>query len=188
LLLWLAGFGSALLCLGIGAMAVIEGGLFDVAATTPDSPTEAVALHTAMIRSVQARAASIAAPSRFTPAEVEAGLRDYDSSCTPCHGGPGLAQSAFAHGMTPAPPYILDAPRHWRARELYWIVAHGVKQTSMPAWESVRTDGQIWDIVAFLEAAPDISPRDYARMRVAPRSVRPPPPPAERAAGTRAQL
>ena len=69
--------------------------------------------------------------------------------------------------MTPSPPYLVDAARHWRARELYWIVAHGVKLTAMPAWESIRSDAQIWNIVAFLEAAPYLTPRDYARIRAA---------------------
>ena len=74
----------------------------------------------------------------------------------------------YAHGMTPSPPYIVDAPRRWQARELYWIIAHGVKLTAMPAWQSLRTDAQIWDLVAFLEAAPYLTPRDYDRIRATP--------------------
>jgi mono/diheme cytochrome c family protein len=168
LLLWLSGVVSAAVILGLGALVVVEGGFYDVAASTPDPPAEVVAVHTAMIRSVQTRAVAIKAPPRFTPVQIEAGLRDYDASCAICHGGPGVAQSAFAHGMTPSPPYIVDAARHWRARELYWIVAHGVKMTAMPSWESIRTDAQIWNIVAFLEAAPYLTPREYARIRGAP--------------------
>lgn len=64
-----------------------------------------------------------------------------------------------------APPYLTDAPRHWRARELHGIVGQRVKVTAMPAWTLSRTDQQVWNIVAFLGAAPYLSPRDYAKMR-----------------------
>jgi len=165
LLIWLAGIATAGVCAGAGALVVVEGGLFDATASDPHSPIVAWATHTAMVRSVQLRAASIAAPSRFTQAQIEAGLRDYDWACSSCHGAPGVARAAFADGMTPSPPYILDAPRHWRARELYWIVGQGVKMTAMPAWAPSRTEAQLWNLVAFLEAAPDLSPRDYARIR-----------------------
>ena len=37
--------------------------------------------------------------------------------------------------------------------------------TGMPAWSVAASDGQIWDIVAFLEAMPDMSPQAYQRMR-----------------------
>ena len=78
-LIWLAGLASAAVFGGLGALVVVEGGLYDVAASTPDPPAEAVAVHMAMIRSVQRQAASIKAPLHFTPAQIEAGLRDYDA-------------------------------------------------------------------------------------------------------------
>jgi hypothetical protein len=42
-----------------------------------------------------------------------------------------------------------------------------VKMTAMPAWSAVRTDAEVWDLVAFLETLPYISPPTYARMRAA---------------------
>jgi hypothetical protein len=39
--------------------------------------------------------------------------------------------------------------------------------TALPAWGEVRTDGQLWDLVAFLEALPYLTAADYARMRAA---------------------
>jgi hypothetical protein len=45
------------------------------------------------------------------------------------------------------------------------VVGNGVKMTAMPSWSATRTKGQIWDLVAFLEAMPYLSADDYARMR-----------------------
>jgi mono/diheme cytochrome c family protein len=167
ILIWVAGGVCALVAMAIGALVVIEGGLFNATASTPHIPAVAVAAHTAFIRSVQVRAAGVVAPARFTPAEVSAGFRDYDASCAVCHGGPGIAQARWASAMTPPPPYLEDSARRWRPRELYWIVGQGAKMTAMPAWAELRSDGQLWDLVAFLEVLPYLTAADYARMRAA---------------------
>ncbi|HEY5289366.1 MAG TPA: cytochrome c [Caulobacteraceae bacterium] len=165
LLIWVAGGVCALAAIGIGALVVVEGGLFNATASTPHIPIVAVAAHTAFIRSVEVRAEGIKTPAHFTAVEVKAGFRDYDASCSSCHGAPGVSNAGWAHTMTPPPPYLEDAARRWRPRELYWIVGQGVKMTAMPAWAEVRSKDQVWDLVAFLEALPYLSAADYARMR-----------------------
>jgi len=165
LLIWLSGVAAGLAAMGVGALVVIEGGLFDATASTPHNPIVALATHTAFIRSVPVRAARIQAPARFTPAQMQAGLADYDASCSACHGAPGLSRAYWANAMTPSPPYLSDAARRWRPRELYWIVGQGAKMTAMPAWAESRSDAQLWNLVAFLEAMPLLNPEDYARMR-----------------------
>jgi mono/diheme cytochrome c family protein len=167
ILLWFSGVGAGLLSVGIGALVVIEGGLFNATASTPHSPAVALAAHTAFIRSVEVRARAIEPPSRFTPAEVTAGFRDYDVSCAACHGGPGIPRANWAAGITPTPPFLEDTAQRWRPRELYWIVGQGVKMTAMPAWGEVRSNGQVWDLVAFLEALPYLTKEDYLKLRAA---------------------
>jgi len=165
LIIWLLGVASVLAVMGLGALAVVEGGLFDATASTPDNPIAAVGIHTTFIRSVQVRAAHIQAPASFSPAQVQAGLADYDASCADCHGAPGISRASWANAMTPSPPYLYDAARQWRPRELYWIVGQGARMTAMPAWSESRSSDQLWSLVAFLEAMPYLTPDEYARMR-----------------------
>ena len=162
---WLIGVVCGFAAMGAGALVVIEGGLFNATASTPHIAAVGLAAHTAFIRSVEVRAKGVEAPTRFAPADVTAGFRDYDRSCVACHGAPGVSNASWAHAMTPPPPYLEDAARRWRPRELYWIVGQGVKMTAMPAWAEVRSDAQVWDLVAFLEALPYLTVADYARMR-----------------------
>jgi len=171
LLIFVAGGVCAFGAIGIGAMVVIEGGLFNATASAPHLAVVAVAAHTAFIRSVEVRAAGVKAPARFAPAEITAGFRDYDASCVVCHGAPGIAQARWTSAMTPPPPYLEDAARRWRPRELYWIVGQGAKMTAMPAWAEVRSDGQVWNLVAFLEALPYLTAADYQHMRTEARSA-----------------
>jgi mono/diheme cytochrome c family protein len=165
LLGWVAGGATALVVGVTGALVVIYGGLFDAAASTPHLPIVAWATHSAMKSSVRVRAQGIAAPATFTQAQVLAGLADYDRSCAACHGGPGVARARWAGDMTPTPPYLLDAARRWTPAQLDWIVDNGVKMTAMPAWGEIRSPQQVWDLVAFLEALPNLSRADYARLR-----------------------
>jgi mono/diheme cytochrome c family protein len=171
LVIWLAGAATGLALVGLGAGIVIAGGLFNATASAPHNPAVAVAIHVAFIRSVQVRAADVLAPSRFTVAQVQAGLADYNTSCSGCHGAPGIARAAWANAMEPSPPYLSDTARRWRPRELFWIVGQGVKMTAMPAWAENRSDTQLWNLVAFLEAMPLLSPKDYARMRATTRGI-----------------
>ncbi len=153
-------------CFGAGGLAIVEFGLFDVRASTPHSPLMAWATHTTMIHSVQRQAAGTEAEAP-TPDAVRAGFRLYDTDCVGCHGAPGVGREPWANGMTPSPPFLLDAPRHWSPGQLQFIVANGVKMTAMPAWNAVHSPSQIRSIVAFLEALPYLTAGDYARLRAA---------------------
>jgi mono/diheme cytochrome c family protein len=167
-----AGFALAGVTAGAVGLAVVEFGLFDTSASTPHSPIIAWATHTTMIHATQNRARDVAVPARFTPQQVLAGFRLYDADCVSCHGGPGIDRRPFASGMTPSPPYLLDAPRHWSKAELYVVVGGGVKMTGMPAWSVTMPKDAVWDVVAFLEVLPYLSATDYARLR----AQTPPPP------------
>jgi mono/diheme cytochrome c family protein len=168
---WLVPFlcgGAALIVLGaVGALIAIEAGAYDVRASTPHLPLVAWATHTTMIHAVQRDAAAITPPSMFTPAQTVAGFRLYDRDCVGCHGAPGVAREHWTDGMTPSPPYLVDAPRHWTRAQLYSVVANGVKMTGMPAWNAVQSPDQLWDLVAFLEAQPYLSAHGYVALRAA---------------------
>jgi mono/diheme cytochrome c family protein len=165
---WLA-FGAGAFAAGalaaLGALVVVETGLFDARASTPHDPLTAWVTHTTMIHSVDRQSAVVAPPPAFTPAQTEAGFRIYDADCVACHGAPAVERVAWARGLNPSPPYLLDAARQWSPAELYWIVRDGVKMTAMPAWTETLSDTQVWDCVGFLEALPYLSAADYARMR-----------------------
>jgi mono/diheme cytochrome c family protein len=166
---WLIPFlggGAAVLALGaIGGLVVVETGLFDVRASAPHSAPVAWATHTTMIHAEHRFAAALTPSATLTAAQTLAGFRLYDSDCVGCHGAPGVARYHWTQGMTPSPPYLVDAPRHWTRAELYSIAADGVKMTGMPAWSAVHSPDQLWDIVAFLEAQPYLTARDYAALR-----------------------
>jgi mono/diheme cytochrome c family protein len=174
-LVFIAGGVAAMAAVALVGLAVIETGAFDARASTPHDPLTAWATHTTMIHSVEHGAASVRPPARFGGDEVREGFRLYDRDCVGCHGAPGLARDGWANGLNPSPPYLVDAPRHWTRAQLYWVVRNGVKMTAMPAWSTVHTDPELWDLVAFLEAQPYLSSAQYQRMRLAEQTAARPP-------------
>ena len=57
----------------------------------------------------------------------------------------------LAFGLTPAPANLLAAGRDWPARNIFWVVKHGVKMSGMPAWEFHLRDDELWTLVAFMQ-------------------------------------
>jgi mono/diheme cytochrome c family protein len=165
---FISGGASAFALMGAGALVVVEFGLFDTTATKPHYALVSWGSHATFTHSTRLRARQVSSPpSPFTPAQVQAGAQEYVSDCMMCHGGPGVARARWVRGLTPTPPFLLDAAQRWTRPELFWIVQRGVKMSAMPAWGETRTDAQLWDVVAFLEALPNLSAADFHRMQPA---------------------
>lgn len=158
------GLGAAL----VGA-AVVFGGLYDVASTTQHwQPTYSL-VETAMRQSVRLRARGIAEPPVADEAMALRGAGCFRDKCVQCHGAPGVAQDDIGKSMQPLPGPLVDARRHWRARELYWLTRHGIRMSGMPAWEFRLREEELWELVAFMQRLPDLSAAQYADwMRRAP--------------------
>lgn len=159
--------------LGLGAAvvaaAVVFGGLYDVASTTQHwQPTYSL-VETAMRQSVRLRARDIDEPPLADEAMALRGAGCFRDKCVQCHGAPGVAQDDIGKSMQPLPGPLVDARRHWRARELYWLTRHGIRMSGMPAWEFRLRDEELWELVAFMQRLPDLNATQYADwMRRAP--------------------
>ena len=142
-----------------GAVVFVFSGAYNVAATSQHLQPIHTLLETTMRQSVRLRASSV---KQSAPGEAQRGAACYQSLCVQCHGAPGVAQNDIGKSMQPVPGPLVDALQRWRPRELYWITRHGIKMSGMPAWEHRLDDGQLWDVVAFIERLPTLSPQAYA--------------------------
>lgn len=152
-----------------GVAAFIFSGAYNVAATSPHLQPIYTLLETTMRQSVRLRASGVTEPAPGDTERAQRGVACYQSLCVQCHGAPGVAQNDIGKSMQPVPGPLVDALQRWRPRELYWITRHGIKMSGMPAWEHRLDDGQIWDVVAFIEHLPTLSPQAYAAATTAGR-------------------
>ena len=91
---------------------------------------------------------------------IAEGAEHYAAMCTGCHLAPGMHENEMRPGLNPKPPILASLPSQ-DPREQFWIVKHGLKMTAMPAWGATHTDEEIWNIVAFLQKLPGMSPTRY---------------------------
>ena len=162
-------------------LAILSGGLFiysgfySMGADVPHNKVTYWLLETLRERSIARAAADIQIPSDLNPSErLLSGGADYNDMCAGCHLKPGKKESDFTIGLYPAPPNLTataDAHGHEHGSDTgskeaaiqrqFWIIKHGIKASGMPAWGPTHSDERIWNMVAFLQRLPSLTPDQY---------------------------
>lgn len=159
----LMGVVLGLLLMLAGGLAVVLGGLPNVAAGWRDPPILAWLLHTTYERSVVRRATALAVPAKLDDAaQVLAGARAFDEMCAICHTPPGAQPTIQSAGLNPRPPALSDLAAQRTPAEAFWVIDNGVRLTAMPAFGPTHTEAQLWQLVAFLQHARDLDVAGYA--------------------------
>lgn len=141
------------------AVAVYTGS-FEVAADTPHGRVAYWLLETVRDRSVGARSSAVQVPPLTDPNMIKDGAEHYAEMCTGCHLAPDARDSEIRPGLDPQPPDLTKSPPPSPARA-FWVIKHGIKMTAMPAWGTTHSDAAIWNIVAFLQKLPSMTPEQY---------------------------
>ncbi len=152
-----------ILLLGLAAFAgiFVYAGFYNVGADAPHSGLVYNTLQELRERSIQNRARGIQPPADLaSPRRVAAGAGLYSEMCTGCHLGPGVERSEMSQGLYPQAPELAHGD-DLKAAQQFWVIKHGVKLTAMPAWGKTHSDDLIWDMVAFLQKLPKMSPEQY---------------------------
>jgi mono/diheme cytochrome c family protein len=145
----------------LGATLFVASGEYDIGADDHHLKIVLSLLETLRERSISAHLQGIVVPAPVQdPKRVGAGAQHYAALCVGCHLAPGAGKSEIRTGMYPHPPNLAQEAEHDAART-FWIIKHGIKMSAMPAWGKTLDDAAIWDVVAFLEKLPNMSPDDY---------------------------
>ena len=159
-------FKAALLLLvlaGIGGGVFIYSGSYEIGADVPHAQLVYEALETLRDRSVEKHAADIRVPPLDDPGRIAEGAEHYAAMCTGCHLAPGMNDSEIRPGLYPQPPE-LATQKDENPAEQFWVIKHGIKLTAMPAWGATHDDQAIWNMVAFLQKLPTLTPQQYAQL------------------------
>ncbi len=156
---------TAALIVGIaGAAAFVWSGIYDVSVTTQHLQSVYRLLEYTTYQSVRHHAREGPAPPPDLDTRVARGAACYRAKCLHCHGAAGVAPADTGLAMQPLPGPLLDAGQRFDARELHWIVRHGLKMSGMPAWRYRLADADQWAVVAFVQALPALEPRAQQAM------------------------
>lgn len=156
--------------LGLGAVVLARSGTVNVAATHDYLPGVHWFVTTLSEHSITQHArdavarGDISPPAEVSDDMVRTGAAEYREMCVTCHGAPGVEPSAIGKGLTPEPPDLAHTARERTIAEIYWVVAHGLRHTGMPAFGPTHSADDRWAIAAFVERLGEMSADDYRQL------------------------
>jgi mono/diheme cytochrome c family protein len=159
----LAAIGVIALLALVGGAVFAYTGVYNVAADDPHWDMTSRLLETVRARSIERRAKDVQVPANLADEQmVLKGAGQYSAMCVGCHLAPGLGRSELSRGLYPAPPELAKA--RIDPKLSFTVIKHGIKMSGMPAWGGPHGDQQIWNLVAFVNRLPDLSPSEYQQM------------------------
>jgi mono/diheme cytochrome c family protein len=90
-----------------------------------------------------------------TPDSIAKGKQLFEVECAMCHGQGGHGDATLGQTMyPPAANLTADRTRTKTDGQLFWLIAHGINLTGMPAWGTKygggNSDPDIWNMVAYI--------------------------------------
>ncbi len=161
---------AATLLVVLGGIGFVYSGLYPMGADVPHNTLTYQMLETLRERSIARASDDIEVPADMdSPDRLLAGGADYNDMCVGCHLSPEQKNSDLSLGLYPAPPNLTQVAHEQgdsdeatqQDQRRFWIIKHGIKASGMPAWGPGHDDNRIWNMVAFLERLPTLSPEQY---------------------------
>ncbi|HDZ36712.1 MAG TPA: cytochrome c [Marinobacter sp.] len=145
----------------LALLAVMYTGAFNIATAWEDPALLRWVLVTTRESSIERRAQTVQAPDLDVTNRINNGFHRYREACALCHTPPGGKLSPLAKGLNPEPPDLSKGEDVMSDAEVFWVLKNGIRMTGMPAWSPAYSDQELWDIVAFLKALPDLGTEGY---------------------------
>jgi mono/diheme cytochrome c family protein len=87
-------------------------------------------------------------------AAAGAGQPIYAANCASCHGAEGMGDGPAANSLNPKPKPLATEMNALKDDYLFWRIAEGGAfapfASAMPAWKSILSEDEIWQVIAFL--------------------------------------
>jgi cytochrome c553 len=141
-------------------------GFFNIGASTGHWKITEWFLHLAMRSAVRTYSLAVEVPERLPIEGIQPAAGHFARGCAICHGAPGEPRSPSVLRMLPRPPDLAPEMGAWTDAELFRIVKYGVRFTGMPAWPTQERDDEVWAMVAFLRALPQMDARTYRELAI----------------------
>jgi mono/diheme cytochrome c family protein len=143
--------GASLVVMLVGIL-MIKMGLVPINADVAPSSLERKILPLAVRASV-ARRSSERPGSAVLPTDddLAAGAEIYRGMCAQCHGQLNGRASVLGASFYPPAPQLPGHGTSYTDAEVFWIVKHGIRNTSMPTWRNLLSDENIRQVAAYIK-------------------------------------
>jgi len=142
----------------LAALAITRLGLMPVSADGPHSNLEARIMPAVLHASISRYAPRETNPVLLNEDNLKTGVDTYKAMCTRCHSTPEGKASTYGQSFYPPAPQLPQGMTEYNDSQLFWVIKHGIRNTGMPAWRSILSDEEIWQLVSLLRNSQDLSP------------------------------
>jgi mono/diheme cytochrome c family protein len=154
--------GASLIAM-LSGVVIVKLGLVPINADEAPSTLEKKVFGFAVRASVARHSAEQAGIATPTDDHLQGGAEIYKAMCAQCHGQLNGRASLLGGSFYPPAPQLPGHSTTYTEPELFWIVKHGIRNTSMPAWRNLLSDDDIQQVVAFLKTLDSLPPKVEAK-------------------------
>jgi len=161
------GFVAAIAFAALAVFCYVRFGFVDPRADIQPGSLEENLAMPALDASIDRRAPAMKNPMQPTEENLLSGMRIYQANCSGCHGDISHPHQGFGDSFYPrAPQFMEDAP-DMPENQNFYIIAHGIRLSGMPAWKTTLKESEIWQVTAFLSSLNKLPPRVLDGWKVA---------------------
>jgi mono/diheme cytochrome c family protein len=142
--------GASLVGMLIGIL-MFKMGLVPINADAAPSRLESKILPLAVRASVARRASEQPDAALPTDDDLVTGGEIYKEMCAQCHGHLNGRASVLGASFYPPAPQLPGHGTSYTESEVFWIVKHGIRNTSMPSWRNLLSDENIRQVAAYIK-------------------------------------
>jgi len=140
------------------AFVVVKFGIIPANADGTHSSLEVRIMSAARRASVARHATAEKNPLPLNEENLKAGLTTYRQMCARCHATPGSEPSVYGQAFYPTAPQLSAEMARYTDAQLFWITKHGIRNTGMPAWGSMLSDDEMWQVVSVIKNLQNLPP------------------------------
>lgn len=134
----------------------------DWGADQKPSTIETALAHNVIGRWVRRRADSRTNPLSPTPENLKAARTEFGEHCASCHALDGSGRNRFEADFSPPVAKLTGGVQKLCDAEIYFIVAHGIRNTAMPAFGKVHSPDDMWRAVLWVRHLANLTPDEKA--------------------------
>ncbi|MGH8802102.1 MAG: copper homeostasis membrane protein CopD [Casimicrobiaceae bacterium] len=103
---------------------------------------------------------SVASPVPDNDDTIARGRGLFAANCATCHGDSGRGDGPMAPALPVHPANLTLHGSMHTPGDLYWMIAHGIPGTPMPAFSPRFSDTEIWTLVEYVRALANVRDRE----------------------------
>jgi mono/diheme cytochrome c family protein len=144
-------FAAFIAAAGLGAIVwIVVPPRIDWGASNPPGAVEQALARNVLGRWIHRNAGTGTNPIVPTAENLKAARTEYEAHCAACHNLDGNGRNRFEAEFNPPVAKLTGGVQKLSDSEVYFIVAHGIRNTAMPAFGKAHSSNDMWRAVLWV--------------------------------------